>query len=185
MCRREMYFKGMYKVAREWEKERVDKKNEEAFSQAFDEIFEEYSDSESEYSDSESDTDSWETWSDSEPETESDVPPPPPVFETSETSSGPWKDGHYSDFILYEIKLLQKEYKKSMELGVDFDWYLDNYGFFVIEDPPTVYIEDDVFPHMKNLFVSNHKSMVRNKRSGKRVASKNDTSFTMVLTLMF
>jgi hypothetical protein len=34
-----MYFKGMGKLVQKWEAERIEKKNEDAFNQAFDEIF--------------------------------------------------------------------------------------------------------------------------------------------------
>ena len=180
MCRRTLYFKGMHKVVDAWDNERAIKKNEEAFSQAFDDIFDEEddeefdSDDDSDVSDDESETDSWETTSEvSEMETKVEVP---------------WKTDtrdYYSELILGEIKALQKEYQKSEELGVDFEWYHNNWFFFDIEPPGSIIIEDDVFPHFKNLFVSNHKGGLQGKRVGKRVTAKTDTSFTTVFVVVF
>jgi hypothetical protein len=170
----------MHKVVDEGEKERAIKKNEEAFNQAFDDIFEE-DESESEYdtdSDTESDTDSWETMS------EPDLNPVSCErdFDTWTTASD--KD-YYSEYMLGEIALLQKAYQKAEELGVDFEWYYQNSWFFDIEPSRTIIIEDDVFPHFKNLFVSNHKQSVRNRRVGKRVSAKTDTGFTAVFVVVF
>ena len=183
MCRRAMYFKGMNRVTRAWDKERIIKKNEEAFNQAFDEIF--FEDDENEIDpdgydtqeyDSESDSDdsasSWETSSEQEyPETEMDAG-------VTTSSSYPIRD-YYTEFIMGEIKMLQKDYQKAMELDVDFDWYLDNIDYLCIENGKTVYIEDDIFPHTKLLFVSKHTSMSRNKRSCKRVLNKPVMSFSV------
>lgn len=180
MCRRDMYFKGMNKVIKVWENERAFKKNEDAFNQAFDEIFfeddEESFESESE-SESEYDSDSWETSSEQEYPVE---PAVPVVTEENPFAFDPTVD-YYTEFIMGEIKMLQKDYQKAMELGVDFEWYLDNIDYFDIIPSLTVYTEDDIFPHMKNLFVSNHKSVFRNKRSGKRVHGKSDTSVTILV----
>ena len=147
MCRRSLYFKGMHKVAQEWDKERSIQKNEDVFNQVFDDIFEEDSefgsDTESEAG---SDSNSWETAS-HENENENDSEP-----EREYTNRD-----YYSEYILGEIVLLQKAYQKAEELGLDFEWYYHNSWFFDIEPSRTVYIEDDVFPHFKNLFVSNHK----------------------------
>jgi hypothetical protein len=177
MCRRVMYFKGMNKVIRVWEKERIIKKNEDAFNQAFDEIFEDDDDNEIYMS-------GYDTQEESEPEPESE-------YESdSDDSDGSWEttsDNHenkfdfdpvrdyYTEFIMGEIKLLQKDYQKAMELDVDFEWYMDNFEF----SGKTFIIEDDVFPHVKFLFVSKHKSMSRNKRSCKRVLNKPVMSFSV------
>jgi hypothetical protein len=181
-----MYFKGMRKVIGVWEQERIDKKNEEAFGQAFDEIF--FEEDTSSFDDDEdvsttSEEEGWETDNEEEEPTggyhtqEEDDEPPPPLFTS-------WKF-NYSQFILEEIKQLQKDYQKAMDLGVDFDWYLDNIEYFDIEKPGNMYIEDDVFPHMKNLFVSRYTGVSRNKRNSARVSLKNDMFFTLVLSLVF
>jgi len=186
MCRRALYFKGMHKVVEEWDEERAVKKNEDAFNKAFDEIFfeedesdtmsintQEPVDDEDEY---ESDT-SWETMSISSQE---------PVDDEDETFSWKFQETNvYSNYVLGEIAFLQKEYKKALELGLDFEWYLENSWLFDIEQPKTMYIEDDVFPHLKNLFVSNHKGTTQNKRVGKRVSTKTDTHFTTVFVVVF
>jgi hypothetical protein len=177
MCRRKIYFKGMNNIVTAWETERIHIKNEEAFNQAFDCIFdedeEEYQDSDS---DSESDTDSWETCDEAENEIQNETTNFPFLLDIE-------KD-YYSEFIIGEIVNLQKEYQKAMEIGVDFDWYIDNIDYICIEQQNTCIIEDDVFPHTKNLFVSNHKNLVRNKRSGKRVSIKTDT-ITFTVTIVF
>jgi hypothetical protein len=178
MCRRKIYFKGMNNIVNAWETERIHKKNEEAFNQAFDCIFDEDEDEDeqefntgSDYeSDTMSDTDSWETCDGDEQITS-------PFVLNAE------KD-YYSEFILGEIMHLQKEYQKAVEIGVDFDWYLDNFDYIYIEQQNTTIIEDDVFPHTKNLFVSNHKNLIRNKRSGKRISIKMDT-ITFTVTVVF
>ena len=176
MCRRDMYFKGMNRVVKVWETERTIKKNEDAFSQAFDEIFLE-DEEDSEWESESDDSDSWETSSEQEYPVEPEVPA---VTEENPFTFDTTRD-YYTEFIMGEIKMLQKDYQKAMELGVDFEWYLDNIDYFLIIPDQTVMIEDDVFPHMKNLFVSNHKSMFRNKRSGKRVHGKSDTSATILV----
>ena len=182
MCRRDMYFKGMNRIVKVWENERAIKKNEDAFSQAFDEIFfeddEESFESETESdSDESDDSDSWETSSEQEYPVEPEVPE---FTEENPFAFDPTMD-YYTEFIMGEIKMLQKDYQKAMELGVDFEWYLDNIDYFLIVPSQTVVIYDDIFPHTKNLFVSNHKSMFRNNRSGKRVHGKSDTSVTILV----
>ena len=174
MCRRNLYFKGMHKVVDEWDMERAVKKNEDAFNQAFEDIFDE--------EDSESDTESWDTVSENDDENENDDEDEKDDEDLWSLKSG--KD-YYSEYILGEIVLLQKAYQKAEELGLDFEWYFQNSWFFDIEPSETVYIEDDVFPHFKNLFISNHKQSVRNKRVGKRVSDKTDTGFTAVFVVVF
>jgi len=184
MCRRAMYFKGMHKVVASWEQDRIDKRNEEIFNQAFDQIFEEDeidSDSESE-SEAGSD-DSWETWDGELAVVEESQSP----FIPSNTiiPGSPGYYGYMGKYILEEIIELQKDYQKAMDMGMDFEEYLENLEYYYLEPPPKRYfIEDDVFPHFKNLFVSNHKNMIRNKRLGARVPSKNYMGFTIVVFVL-
>lgn len=205
LCRRAMYFKGMHRVVSEWEQERIDQKNQEVFNQAFDEIFEDededYSEEDTENttddeSDAESDDGSWETWGGSQIDeldvsteeitsldiTELEIPisasswmPPVHVPSTDYLNC-------YSEFLLEEIKCLQKDYQKAMDMGMDFDVYLENLEYVFIEPVKNVWIQDDNMP--KNLFVSKHKNMIRNKRSGPRVHSKNDMGITVVIYVM-
>jgi len=165
MCRRKMYFKGMWKLTNNWIQERVDQKNQEFFGEAFEDIFEEESDSDTESeSDSDASDDSWETCS----------------FDTQQEPDD-WKtDDFYSRYMLAEIVQLQKDYKRAMELGVDFEWYMYNIEYFDVSYEPRVDVFDDIFPHEKNLFVSKYSHTLQNKRSGKRVPSKSDTSYTIV-----
>jgi hypothetical protein len=164
MCRRVMYFKGMNKVTKAWDKERITQRNEDAFNQAFDEIF---------FEDDENQVDLSGYDTQEEPESDSDSDESDASWETfsekSEVSSenpfafDPAKD-YYTEFIMGEIKLLQKDYQKAMELDVDFDWYMENFEFH----GKTFIIEDDVFPHVKFLFVSKYNSVVRNNMTGKK-----------------
>ena len=55
MCRHTLYFKGLHKISEKWEKEKMNKLNEDAFNAAFEKIFEEDSDSDLD-SDSESES---------------------------------------------------------------------------------------------------------------------------------
>jgi hypothetical protein len=137
------------------------------FGEAFEDIFEEDSESDSESeseSDSDASDDSWETCS----------------FDTQQEPDD-WKtDDFYSRYMLAEIVQLQKDYKRAMELGVDFEWYMYNIEYFDVSYEPRVDVFDDIFPHEKNLFVSKYSHTLQNKRSGKRVPSKSDTSYTVV-----
>ena len=175
MCRRKMYFEGMWKLTDEWIRERVDQKNQEFFGEAFEDIFEEESETESE---ADSD-DSWETWSfDTQEESEADSD------DSQEEPNSDWKsDEFYSRYMLAEIVQLQKDYKRAMELGVDFEWYMYNIEYFDVSYEPRVDIFDDIFPHEKNLFVSKYPHTLQNKRSGKRVPSECDTSYTVVFQI--
>jgi hypothetical protein len=190
MCRRTLYFKGMHKVVEEWDDERATKKNEDAFNKAFDEIFfDEESDLEDEAEaeaedESDGDGDDSESWETDTQGSFSDIGEPPVVGD----DENKWtfqESSFYSNYILGEIVFLQKEFKKAEELGLDFEWYLENSWLFEIEPSRTMYVEDDIFPHFKNLFVSNHKGTVQNKRVGKRVSAKTDTHFTTVFVVVF
>jgi len=198
MCRRAMYFKGMHRIVSEWEQERIDQKNQEIFNQAFDEIFEDvdddYSEEETENttddeSDAESDV-SWETWGGSQMDeldvsTEEVTSLDITELEVPVSAASLWSVpalNCYGEFILEEIKCLQKDYQKAMEMGMDFDVYLENLEYVFIEPYKSIWIEDDNIP--KNLLVSKHKNMIRNKRSGPRVPSKNDMGITVVVYVM-
>ena len=181
MCRHKLYFKGMYKLERIWEQERIEKMNQEAFDEEFNSIFEEEdSDWEtSTESDEEEDSD-WETFEE-ETEVES-VPEPEPVFQKLNLFESFDENKYYSDFMLGEIEQLQRNYQKAMDLGVGFDWYVNNNMFYDFQYEKTVWIEDDIFPHQKNLFVSNYNGGIT-KRNSTRVPPKGDTSFVFVLNI--
>lgn len=73
MCRKRLYFKGMYKVLDEWEQERIDLIEQQAFEEVFEDVLEDAFESDpdlSSDSDEESDdeVDSWndEDWGDDE-----------------------------------------------------------------------------------------------------------------------
>ena len=188
MCRHTLYFKGLHKISEKWEEEKINKLNEDAFNAAFEKIFED-SDSDSDYSDSESDSDSdsgsdsWETWEESES-------PLPPRFISSE-SSGSFssfkvsKEVTNSDYFIMSIIRLQKAYQKALKNAIDITGYLDDDNYLeydIDEENSQIYdLEDDIFPHERNLFVSNHKNMVQNKQKCVRVPSNNDMSFTLII----
>jgi hypothetical protein len=70
--------------------------------------------------------------------------------------------------MLEEIVQLQKDFQKATDLGVDFEWYLENINYFEIEYEPRCFVYDDVFPHVRNLFVSKYSGAFRNNRMGKK-----------------
>jgi hypothetical protein len=178
-----MYFKGMQKIVKTWEQERIDKRNEDAFNQAFDEIFEGSTISEisSEEEETSSEEEGWETDSDISHVEETFPVPEATPFEPEpieEEFNFSWKF-NYSDFILEEIKGLQKDYQKAMDLGVEFDWYLDNFDYFDIEKGNTIIIYYEMsYIIESNIFVSKYPTVLRNKRIGKRVLPKIDQWFT-------
>lgn len=185
MCRHKLYFKGLYKLERIWEQERNEKINQQAFNDEFDYIFEdEFSDwetsSENDSEESESDSESESSEDPEEPEQPEDQQE---LVETEPRFSDMWIENHYSHYMLGEIKELQEKYKKAMELGVNFDWYVNNHMFYNFSYEPRYWIEDDVFPHEKNLFVSNHKGYSNAKRNNTRVPPKGDTSFIFVVNI--
>ena len=189
MCRHKLYFKGMYKLERVWEQERIEKMNQAAFDQEFDYIFEEEesdwetsSESERSESDAESNSDGSQfeySMSDCEEPAPASVPACRPIFEMLDSYDD---DKYYSEFMLGEIKHLQKNYNIAMELGVDFQWYMNNMMFYSIAYEKTNWIEDDILPHEKNLFISNYNGDVT-KRCSARVPPKGDTSFVLILNI--
>ena len=176
MCRHPLYFKGLHKLLSIWEDEKTDKRNEEAFNTAFESIFDEESDDDYTVEEEDESDSEWEEWEDSGDEEEEEDERTPRL-----TITKPSVD-FYSKFILEEIIELQKEYQKAMDIGMDFEYYLDNMDDITIENSSYYYSEDDVFPHFKKLFVSNH--IIRNnRRTGSRVPSKCDNSFTLVVLI--
>ena len=85
----------------------------------------------------------------------------------SQEDEDPYYQYYYSKFMLEEIVQLQKDYQKALELGVDFEWYMENIDYFEIEYEPRVMMYDDVFPHQKNLFVSKYSGALRNNQRGR------------------
>lgn len=197
MCRRRLYFKGLHRVSQKWEEERNDKINEESFKDAFDSIFEESEYDEESDGDEEDDSEDgdsvWETDSEDEHET---VPVPPAAVQTTEPESA-WEDDwnsdsvtsekfskYWSDDILEDIKDLEKQYKKAMNFGVTLEEYYDNIDYFEMIEKTMSWVLYSVFAHEKNLFVSNHKNMIQNKRTGSRIPSRNYMGFIVVFLLV-
>jgi hypothetical protein len=197
MCRHPLYFRGLHKLSMKWEEEKIEKMNQEAFNEAFEAIFEEpgsdwhFPPFNEDDDDEEDDNDEWEPWTDSDSddwETSSETEPReqeprvhvPYSFSLEETESE-------SDIIMKSIIKLQQAYHRALKSGIDIPMYLEdeNYLFFNIDegDSKTFWLEDDVFPHTRNLFVSKHKGMINNKRTGSRVATKTDTMFTIVIVV--
>lgn len=191
MCRHTLYFKGLHKISEKWEDERNEKLNEEAFNTAFEAIFEEDSDDEDQYDNfsSEVDTESdysesdWET--DNEEDQDQEPLETPRAVTTSEVERSEAESVFGNgDYLIHCIIKLQAAYQKALKIGnIDIPYFLEdeNYLFFDIDDGGTKEeIEDDVFPHEKNLFVSNHSGMIQNRRTGSRVPPKGDSTFTVV-----
>jgi len=82
MCRKRLYFKGMYKVLDEWEQERIDLIEQQAFEEVFEEVLEEAFESDPDLSEDD-EVDSWndEDWGDDEDswndDEDWDLDPPP------------------------------------------------------------------------------------------------------------
>jgi hypothetical protein len=81
MCRKRLYFKGMYKVLDKWEEERVELQGQEVFNQMFDELLEDVSDSSEDWEDDDWDSEDWD--SEEEEDWEDFCPP---VFEDERMS---------------------------------------------------------------------------------------------------
>lgn len=104
MCRRSLYFKGLYKLAPRWAEEREEQAEEDAWLEQVNEIFEEP-----------------------------------------------------SEFLLYELDGLQEEYRFAAKMGLDFGWYMENYSIFdVFDSAENMVIYRDVFPHVRDMFVSKY-----------------------------
>ena len=146
MCRKRLYFKGMYKVVEEWEQERFDKKNEESFAEVFESLFE---DSEEEWDSDEEDSEEW----DSDSEEEWDFTEP--------------------DYRLEDIQELQNRFSMLRSGGFFIEpEFLCDYYTVVRDTESECY--DDCAP--KDLFVSKHKGVGNQRRCGARVLGKRDAA---------
>lgn len=177
MCRKRLYFKGMYKIMDIWEQERFEKKNQEAFGEAFDNLFETEtiqnnvlnldevdSDSDSEYGDySEQD---FGPISD----TDSDI---------DSLSDSDWSQfsgwGITQDYRLLDIQEMQNRYRilQNSGFGIESE-LLENDYYEVFNDYEHFWFEDTP---IKNLFISNHIGMQNGeKRCGARATGKRDAA---------
>lgn len=199
-CRHKLYFKGMYKMVKVWEEEAENLINDEAFNEAFDYItsFEVESDSEVESSDSdEEETDSF--WDSDENEdqtiellqsetrqildemTENEDQHRQDVEDTDSESESDFSE-FFSSEIISDLIKLQDRYHKALKYGLDIpgvlenDWFWETMKFGMEYD----YSEDDIFPHTKKLFISNHKDTNIRRRTSKRIPPKADATETLI-----
>ena len=195
-CRHKLYFKGMYKMVKVWEEEAETLLNEEAFNEAVDYVMSFNVDSElDEEETSESDeeeTDSF--WDSDENEDQTDTFDDRCIElvqgETREILNSLGEDTEsecdFSEFfsseIISDLIRLQDRYHKALKYGLDIpgvlenDWYWATMRFGMEYD----YTEDDIFPHTKKLFISNHKDTNIRKRTSKRIPPKADASETLI-----
>ena len=198
MCRHRLYFKGMYKLVREWEEESIDKKNEEAFAEAFDYTMNgEYSESGDSEEYSESDTDSeidegeeseWEElpWDSQQsvPEEEEPVTPPARVpmspsdsdsDSESEFMSELDPDMDRSDYRMLELIELQERFRLLWDNGYDIETELlvNTYYRFFKECIQSYY--EDAFGLGKEIFISKHQGVQNGvRRCSARIQGKRD-----------
>lgn len=205
-CRHKLYFKGMYKMVKVWEEEAETMVNEDAFNEAFEYIvnFEMESESESD-SDSESDFESdteWESLGTDEdqdqamelvsygPNSMAWVPNDPSNLIRQNIEEEILREESVVDFsefysseVIADLIKLQDRYHKALKYGLDIpgvlenDWFWDTMKFFGMGYD---YIEDDIFPHTKKLFISNHKDTNIRRRTSKRIPPKADATETLV-----
>jgi len=147
----------MYKVVPKWEEERIDLLQEEAFAEAFNDIFE-CEESEIEYDSDDESWTSWSSWSDDLPFMEE------------------------PDYRLDDILDMQGRFRSLTESGIFVsadilnEWYdvPNTYNYFIYEDPMHVYNQ--------NMFVSKHSVSPPKGRHGKRFYKKQDVdSFSLEL----
>jgi hypothetical protein len=123
MCRKRLYFKGMYKLIKTWEEESYDKKNQEAFGEAIDYILnddeeeedddddddDDDEDDDEEEDDEEEEEEEWEVWTPLDDASQWEVWTPPrevpiqtlpePESDESESESESDSDSdYYSEF---------------------------------------------------------------------------------------
>lgn len=193
-CRHKLYFKGMYKMTDTWEEEAETMKNEDAFNEAFDYILE-FVDSDSEF-DSDSDSSGYESdtpWnSDLESDDgDNDADTEEPVRDNNqardeydELASGPIVsfEDFYSDNVIADLIELQKRYHLALKYNLDMPEVLESDWFWetCVYGNSHYYVPDDIFPHTKKLFISNHKNTNNKKRTSKRIPHKHDASSTLV-----
>lgn len=164
MCRKRLYFKGMYKVVDQWEKERFDQKNEESFAEAFESLFE--SDEEDE-----EDEEEWDEEEDLEEDSDEE-----------DSEEGEW-DFTEPDYRLEDIQELQSRFSALRTGGFFIEpEFLGDYYIVVSESAPDFY-NDDCGP--KNIFVSKHKGAMGNqRRCGARVLGKLDAAASTEVLLL-
>ena len=145
-CRRNLYFKGMYKVIPQWEEERYYEQRDEAFADACEQVFEameaEAEDSEEEY-DSQEDEDEYETVSGSDWDSCYGDNPCEDFFECEEL-----------DERLDELSNIQDEFNRFSHFGYDPSVFVQAYAEGAILDYPTVFYED--YPTKDYMFVSKY-----------------------------
>jgi hypothetical protein len=159
MCRRRLYFRGMYKVVPKWEEERIEQMQEEAFAEALEDVLLDIPVAEeTDFGDDDSDSE-W-SFDGSSEETDSDWS---------------YRDEEPVDYRMDDLLEIQERFGILNRAGVmintdllSSDWYS------VFPDYERVFYEDDR-SYRKNLFVSKHQgSLLKSFRCGKRIHEKND-----------
>lgn len=192
----------MYKMVKVWEEEAETLINDEAFNEAFDYItsFEVETDSDVESSESDSDEEETDSFWDSDEDedhtiellqsetrqildemTENEDQHRQDVEDTDSESETDFSE-FFSSEIISDLIKLQDRYHKALKYGLDIpgvlenDWFWETMKFGMEYD----YSEDDIFPHTKKLFISNHKDTNIRRRTSKRIPPKADATETLI-----
>lgn len=192
MCRHRLYFKGMYKLVREWEEESIDKKNEEAFAEAFDYIVNE--ESEDEYSESESEDDSeidegeeseWEElpW-DSEQSVPEEQPSTPSARvpmsnwaydSDSESESDSEINMELGDCRMLELMEIQERFRLLCDNGYDIETELLVNNYYRLFKGCAQEYYEDAFKLGEEIFISKHQGVQNGvRRCSARIQGKRD-----------
>ena len=201
LCRHRLYFKGMYKLVKEWEEESFHKKNEEAFAEAFDYIVNEESEDEEDESESESEADSdieEGSWSESDweevpsdfqwiyPTTEEEQTIPViqdlitnSASDSEESESESESESEFStfneDYRMLDLKEVQERFRLLYEAGYDIETELLVNDYYKIFNNCEHYWYEDVFNFDGELFVSKHQGVQNGiRRCSARVQGKRD-----------
>ena len=205
MCRKRLYFKGMYKLIKTWEEESFDKKNQEAFGEAIDYILNEDDDDDEEEEDDEEDDDEeeeeeeeWEVWTPSDDSSQWEVWTPPrevPIqtLPESDSDSGSEYESSYSefdsesesDYRIRNIIEVQYKFKILIQSGYEIETELLIHSYHDIFHSYERYWYEDFTAGLKNLFISNHKGIQNGiRRCSARVQGKRDHPSGCIVVLV-
>ena len=137
MCRHRLYFKGMYKVLDDWEDERIELKEQEAFQEVFDSVFESEED----------------TWDDDDDEEEYDD-------DDDSTWSDWWTPQDENEQRMEQLRDLQKRFQLLQSVGVPVHPELLDDTWYDVFSEREHMVYDNSFWHVMNLFVSRYKGVI-------------------------
>jgi hypothetical protein len=173
MCRSKLYFKGMYKVVPKWEEERLELLQEEAFAEAFDDVFvvEEGDPSDTDSNVSEGDSEEWDFGSDSDFSDYYQADQWPNIYEEV-------------DYRMDDILGLQERFHTLNRSGIAIHAeFLSNYWYNVISTYDR-FVYEDTRTHIENMFVSKHQAIQEGKTSQGVARGYQDDPMGMFLVIV-